>query len=144
MLDDTASRQLARIRCLPTQFQEFIPGDNIRVHVIGPDVYSVRIASDAVDYRYAGRDGIDVDMTPYQLPAEVEDRCLRLSATLALPFCGIDLKLRPDGVFFCFEVNPSPAYSYYQEQTGMPISDALVRYLAGISRGSAGAECRSP
>jgi hypothetical protein len=31
----------------------------------------------------------------------------------------------------CFEVNPSPAYSYYQELTGAPISDALVRYLAG-------------
>ena len=52
---------------------------------------------------------------------------------LDLPLCGIDLKRAVDGTFFCFEVNPSPAYSYYQDQTGQPIADALVDYLAGTN-----------
>jgi hypothetical protein len=30
---------------------------------------------------------------------------------------------------YCFEVNPSPAYSYYESHTGQPISAALARYL---------------
>jgi glutathione synthase/RimK-type ligase-like ATP-grasp enzyme len=57
--------------------------------------------------------------------------CLDLAADLRLPFAGIDLKLTPDGRVYCFEVNPSPAYSYYESNTGQPISLALARYLAG-------------
>jgi len=48
---------------------------------------------------------------------------------LSLALAGIDLKRTPDGAWYCFEANPSPAYSYYQEATGQPIADALVRLL---------------
>jgi hypothetical protein len=30
----------------------------------------------------------------------------------------------------CFEVNPSPGFSYYEGHTGQPISAAIARYLA--------------
>lgn len=131
MLDDAALKRLDCIRELPTQFQEFIVGENMRVHVVGDRVFAVRIVSEAVDYRYAGRDGLDVAMLPVALPEALSARCIRLSRLLRLPFCGIDFKVSPSGEYLCFEVNPSPAYSYYQEQAGIPISDALVRYLAG-------------
>jgi hypothetical protein len=32
---------------------------------------------------------------------------------------------------FCFEVNPSPGYSYFEANTGQPIARAVARYLAG-------------
>jgi glutathione synthase/RimK-type ligase-like ATP-grasp enzyme len=131
LLDDAALKKLDAIRALPTQFQAYIGGENVRVHVVGTRTFAVRIVSDAVDYRYAGRDGLDVDMVPFDLPDDVAARCVGLSARLGLPFCGIDFKVQPGGAYVCFEVNPSPAYSYYQELTGVPISDALVRYLAG-------------
>jgi hypothetical protein len=133
LLDDAALRKLDAIRTLPTQFQAFIGGDNVRVHVVGTRTFAARIVSDAVDYRYAGRDGLDVDMIPFDLPDDVAGRCIDLARRLGLPFCGIDFKVSPGGEYVCFEVNPSPAYSYYQEVTGAPISDALVRYLAGLS-----------
>lgn len=131
MLDDAALKRLEQIRVLPTQFQEFIAGENVRVHVVGDAVFAARIVSEAVDYRYAGRDGLEVEMEECTLPLDVAERCIALSRRLELPFCGVDFKVQPDGRYVCFEVNPSPAYSYYQEQTGLPMSDALVRYLAG-------------
>jgi hypothetical protein len=130
LLDDAALRNLGHIVDLPTQFQAFVAGDNVRIHVLGDTVFGVRIVSEAVDYRYAGQDGLDVDMQVFTPPDDVRDRCIRLSRMLELPFCGIDFKV-DGGEYCCFEVNPSPAYSYYQEHTGLPISDALVRYLAG-------------
>jgi hypothetical protein len=45
----------------------------------------------------------------------------------------MDLRRTPDGGFVCFEVNPSPAYSFYQDRTGQPIATAIARYLAGES-----------
>ena len=50
---------------------------------------------------------------------------------LGLDFAGIDLKLSPDGRVYCFEVNPCPAYSYYQDHAGQPIARAVAFYLAG-------------
>lgn len=132
VLDDAALARLEQIRALPTQFQQCIEGDNVRVHVVGNAIFAIRIVSQAIDYRYAGRDGLDVDMVPHTLPEPEAERCRALSKRLRLPFCGIDLMLQRDGTYVCFEVNPSPAYSYYQDMTGMPIADALVGYLAGI------------
>jgi glutathione synthase/RimK-type ligase-like ATP-grasp enzyme len=120
-----------RIRFLPTQFQKFIQGTNIRVHVIGDRIFATKVNTEAVDYRYAGRDGLDVDMESYQLPDSERERCLSLSRILRLPLCGIDLKLTPAGEYYCFEVNPSPAYSYYQEHSGQPIAEAIIDYLVG-------------
>lgn len=121
---------LERVRLLPTQFQAFVPGSNLRVHVAGDEVLAVEIRSAAVDYRYP-EDHEPVEIVPHELPDDVVARCLDLSRRLRLPLCGIDLKRTPDGDHVCFEANPSPAYSYYQQASGLDIASAIVRWLAG-------------
>lgn len=130
--------RLGRVGNLPTQFQAYVPGENVRVHVVGREVFATRIETASVDYRYAARDGEDVRMLPAELPPDVRLRCLDLSAALDLPLCGIDLKVTPGGEWYCFEVNPSPAYSYYEENTGQPIARAIVAYLEGGGAGVGG------
>jgi glutathione synthase/RimK-type ligase-like ATP-grasp enzyme len=129
-LDGPGIDQLHRLRDLPVQFQELVPGTDVRVHVVGDAVFATEIRSEAVDYRYAHRDGIDVGLSPISLPDGVRARCRRLAAALDLPFAGIDLRRRPDGTLVCFEVNPMPGFGYYEEHTGAPIADAVVRLLA--------------
>lgn len=124
-------KRIDRVRNLPTQFQEFISGKNVRVHVIGDRVFATGIDTQSIDYRYATRDGLEITMHPTELPAKVELACLDLSKSLDLPLCGIDLKVTPNEEWYCFEVNPSPAYSYYQQETGQPISRAIVEFLTG-------------
>lgn len=123
--------RLDRVRALPTQFQQLVEGDDVRVHVVGGEVFATRIRSSAADYRYAGRDGLDADLSATDLPDEVSQRSVDLAAALGLPFVGIDLRETPDGRFVCFEANPMPGYSYFQAHTGQPISEAVVRFLAG-------------
>lgn len=142
-LDTGAQRDLERLRNLPTQFQERIVGADVRVHVVGDELFACAIESDAVDYRYAARDQLEIAMTPCTLPDDVARACLRLSAELDLPFCGIDLKRTADGRYVCFEVNPSPAYSFYEECTGQSISAALVSYLGGRTSERSESACRS-
>lgn len=125
------SSRLRHLRNLPTQFQELVPGPNVRVHVVGERVFPTAIETEAVDYRYARRDGLEVSMRAVELDHGTADRCIDLSRRLDLPLCGIDLKQAPNGRWVCFEVNPTPAYSYYEEQTGQPIARAVVDHLAG-------------
>jgi ribosomal protein S6-L-glutamate ligase RimK-like protein len=132
-LDDADLARLDEIHACPVQFQEYIPGFDLRVHTIGNEVFATRIDSPGTDYRYANHGDDGTRLQAYEPPADLADRCWRLSAVLGLDFAGIDLRITPDGALYAFEVNPCPAYSYYEAHTGQPISLALARYLAGAT-----------
>ena len=124
--------QLARLELLrngPAQFQAFIPGENVRVHTVGDRLFATRVRTEAVDYRYARRDGHVMSMEPATLPRAIEEACLRIARELGLLLTGIDLKETPDGDYYCFEVNPCPGFIFYERQTGQPISTALADLL---------------
>jgi glutathione synthase/RimK-type ligase-like ATP-grasp enzyme len=130
MNDDDLGR-LDAIRWCPVQFQAFVPGVNVRVHVVGGEVFATRIDSDITDYRYASRLGGEATLSAVDLPDATAARCLALARGLGLEFVGIDLKITPQGEAYCFEVNPCPAYSYFEANTGQPIARAVARRLAG-------------
>ncbi len=124
--------RLDLIRWCPVQFQALVPGPDVRVHVIGRQVYATEIVSDILDYRYARRSGGSAELRATELPAETAEKCIALTHGLGLAFAGIDLKMTPDGEFYCFEVNPCPAFSFYEANTGQPIAHAVARYLADM------------
>ncbi len=119
--------RLADITFCPTQFQQYITGCDYRVHVVGSEIFACEVSTDATDYRYPN--GNSVEIRSCHLPREEEDRCQLLAAAMSLPVAGIDLRRSPDGEWYCFEVNPSPAFSYYQSESGQPISSAIARLL---------------
>lgn len=128
-VDEAALANLSRIRLCPVQFQECVSGFNVRVHVVGDQAIACRIDSDVVDYRYAEQEGGTTSVAPFELSRDVADKCIALAQALRLPFAGIDLMIASDGRTVCFEVNPSPGYSYFERQTGQRISHALADYL---------------
>jgi hypothetical protein len=103
----------ADIGSCPVQFQQYVPGVDHRVHVVGDDVFCARIESDVDDYRYASRQGGRAEVRPGRVPDEVADRCRSLSRAQRLAVAGVDLRRTPEGQWFCFEVNPSPAFSFF-------------------------------
>ncbi len=130
-LDAGAKRRLGLLRHCPTLFQKRLRGSNVRVHVVGQEVYATEIDAEAVDYRYASRQGADALLRPTTLEARTRERCLRASQILGLPLVGLDLMLADDGRTYCFEANPSPGYSFFEDATGQDISGALARLLRG-------------
>jgi glutathione synthase/RimK-type ligase-like ATP-grasp enzyme len=115
----------------PAQFQEYIAGDNIRVHVVGERWFAVRIQCEAVDYRYAAEEGYSLSMVPAVLPEDIVAKCISLTKELGLALSGIDLKETPSGEYYCFEVNTSPAFLFYESPARPAIADALAQFLAG-------------
>jgi glutathione synthase/RimK-type ligase-like ATP-grasp enzyme len=108
----------------PALFQRVVPGINYRAHVLNGEVFAVRIESTELDYRYGS-----TTMAAERLPDGVAQKCLELTARLGLYFSGIDLMRTPDDEWYCFEVNPSPGYSYFERGSGQPISAALARFM---------------
>ncbi|HET9767222.1 MAG TPA: hypothetical protein VFS60_10260 [Thermoanaerobaculia bacterium] len=128
LLDQASMTRIDAIRWCPTQFQQFIDGINVRVHVVGSELYATAAHTAAVDYRYG-----DTELTAYELDDVTAARCRSLAASLGLEFAGIDLKLAPNGDVYCFEVNPSPGFSYFEAATGQPIARAVARLLIGAA-----------
>jgi len=126
--------RLADVTTCPTQFQRHVPGTDVRVHVVGSEVFAAEVDSDADDYRYARVQGHRAPvLTGIDLPDAVADRCLDLAKRLRLPVAGIDLRRTPDGEWYCFEVNPSPGFTYYESKTGQPIAAAVAGLLTAAA-----------
>lgn len=121
--------RLGDIRWCPTQFQQYVPGTDVRVHVVGNSVFACEVISDADDYRYAGQQGFSVGMRSYDLPLEYVGKCQELCKAMGLALAGIDFRRTPDGEWYCFEVNPSPGFTYFQEYTQQPIAEAIASLL---------------
>jgi glutathione synthase/RimK-type ligase-like ATP-grasp enzyme len=123
--------RLGALHACPVQFQAYVPGFDVRVHTVGDDVFATRIDSTGTDYRYASHNGNGdgTRLEPYDIDDDLARRCRELAGALGLAFAGIDVRITPDGNVVCFEVNPSPAYSYYEAHTDQPISLAVARYL---------------
>lgn len=127
--------RLCLIQYCPVQFQARVDGFDVRVHVIGQRTIATKVLTTGTDYRYAHQEGGNTELESFEIPDSVADSCVRLTAALGLHFSGIDLKFAPDGQVYCFEVNPMPGYSYYESNTGQPISQYLAEYLMNAPRG---------
>jgi hypothetical protein len=132
-LQETDLARLDALRACPVMFQRYVEGTDLRVHVVGERAIATAVGSSATDYRYAHLGGESPDLRAFDLSDELGERCTALAAGLGLDFAGIDLRLTPDGQAVCFEVNPCPAFSYYESHTGQPIAEAVASYLAGMA-----------
>ena len=128
-------RRLDDIRWCPVQFQAYVDGVDVRVHVIGDEVFATRVSSRATDYRYAATGGGEpARLEAVDLDDEIAERCVELTRRLGMEFTGLDLRLTEAGEVVCFEANPCPAYAYYEGHTGQPIAAAVARHLASAAR----------
>jgi hypothetical protein len=135
-LNETNAARLHLLSALPVQFQAYVPGADVRVHVVGERVFAAEIASPVIDYRYASRYGASITMKAAQLPRAVGKRCVDLARMMELPLAGIDFRRRPDGEYVCLEVNPMPAYTFFEANAELPISHALAELLINGKTGT--------
>lgn len=109
----------------PVLFQRYVPGTNVRVHVVGAEAIACAIESDRVDYRYS--EATRISQTA--LPWEVAERCVTLTQRLGLLVAGLDLIVTPRGEWYCLEVNPNPAFSAFELSDSYSIASKVARML---------------
>jgi len=122
-----------RLRHAPMLFQARIPKRvELRITVVGQEVLAAEIHSQAtrrtqVDWRH-----YDWGHTPYlvhQLPDSIRRACLELVARLGLRFGAIDMIVTPDDRYVFLEINPNGQWLWIEEETGLPIADAICDTL---------------
>jgi glutathione synthase/RimK-type ligase-like ATP-grasp enzyme len=127
------------VRYCPVLFQAYVPKKmELRVTVVGEQVFAAEIHSQESNHtRHDWRryDWYQTRYLPHDLPREVKRRCLQLVERLGLCFGAIDLIQTPDGRYVFLEINPNGQYLWIEQQTGLPISEAVGEVLMAGARG---------
>lgn len=127
-------RQLDSVRLAPVIFQEFVPGVDLRVTIVGDTVLAAEIDATEtiypVDMRMVVGDARVRDVT---LPTPLGDALLRLMRRLGLVYGAIDLRRRSDGEYRFLEVNPAGQWLFVEQRTGLPITEAVATKLMELA-----------
>ena len=115
----------------PVLLQDWVPGRDVRVHVVSGVAFGTEIVSDGVDYRF---DGGAQEYRVCSVPPGVAELCLRVLELEGLIIAGLDFRVTPEGAWYCLESNPVPTFLPYEMMTGQPIGDALLDALIAANR----------
>jgi len=72
-------------------------------------------------------------MAPAVLPERVAESCRLMARNMNLLFAGIDLRRTADGCWYCFEVNPSPGFTFFEAMTGQPLAASVADLLLRLN-----------
>lgn len=123
-------QRLELLKLAPVIFQHYIRGVDLRVTVIGEQVFAAEIdarhTSYPVDMRMVIGEGT---VRPVRLPRALERKLLALQRRLGLVYGAIDLKRDEAGEYHFLEVNPAGQWMFVEQRTGLPISQAHAQLL---------------
>ncbi|MGA8890132.1 MAG: alpha-L-glutamate ligase [Anaeromyxobacteraceae bacterium] len=123
----------ARLRAGPAIFQERVRGLDLRVTMVGREIFAMsmdaRAGGDPDDVR-VDWEKVSATARPAVLPAELRRRLVTLLRALGLRYGAVDLRRRRDGGYAFLEVNPGGQWMHAEAATGHPIGAALARLLA--------------
>lgn len=120
-----SDEHLQNLKYAPITLQQMVSGVDIRVFVVGDDVFACEIQTDQLDFR----NDAAPEITAIDLPAAIADQSHAIAAGLHLCWAGIDFRRDAEGAWWFFEANPSSMFLGFEQRTGLPISDALCSLL---------------
>jgi glutathione synthase/RimK-type ligase-like ATP-grasp enzyme len=122
---------LGEVRHAPVIFQEYIEAVyDLRITLVGDAIFAAAIHSQETSYPVDFRmDMANAQITPIELPADLEERLHAYRRALGLEYGAVDMRLRPDGEYVFLEINPAGQWLFVEEKTQQPIAAALARLL---------------
>jgi hypothetical protein len=105
-------------------FQEYLPGPEYRIYVVGDQVWQFAVTSPSLDYRVHQDAALEVVTFLDQEVARVLD----LMSRLGLDFAAVDMRCNASQVCF-LEINDGPMFVAFDNLVGRQISGAIVDWL---------------
>lgn len=123
-LDKTELR--GGLAATPAIIQKRMVAPEIRIYVIGQSAFAFEVRSSSLDYR------VNQDAELVLLPEVPKELCMlrKLMSLLRMDFGAADFKTDPDtGQLLFLELNSSPMFARFDEESGGQLCAAIVREL---------------
>jgi len=117
----------------PAIFQQEIEREfDIRTVVVGEQVFSMsikQVGEKAGDVDYRDQRGKNLECARYDLPRDLQKKCVELVKHFNLKYSSMDFILGKDGIHYFLENNPNGAWLFVQNGGNHPIAEALAKVL---------------
>ena len=126
--------RLDLVRYAPVIFQEYVPGVDLRITMIGDEIFAAEIDARNTSYEIDMRMVVGESLVaPVTLPDALQTRLRNLQHRLKLVYGAIDMRRTAAGEYVFLEVNPAGQWLFVEQRTGLPITKALADYLCAVS-----------
>ena len=126
--------KLDAVRYAPVIFQEYVPGVDLRITVVGEKLYAAEIDARASAYPVDMRMVVgEAKVQAIKLPDWLEQALLALQNRLNLEYGAIDMRRTDDGDYLFFEVNPAGQWLFAEQRAGLPVTRAVARHLCELA-----------
>jgi len=128
---------LSGLHVSPALFQQLIKGTDIRVTVMGRQIFATEICKTAalageIDWRVAITNQSGLLYSPTTLPVSLESACFSVVRELDLVFGVFDFIRTSAGEYWFLEINPNGQWGFIELETGQPLSQAMASlFLSG-------------
>ena len=124
--------RLEALRFGPAILQRYVAGVDVRVTVVGDDLFAAEIDATATSCPHDFRPVLaECPVAATTLPEDVAEGLLRTVRALGLSYAAVDLRRDGEGRHHFLEANPAGQWLFVEARTGQPISAALAALLAG-------------
>ncbi len=118
----------------PHLFQKCIKkAFDLRVTIVGHKLFCIRIDSQSGEGKTDWRNDYSVAMEAFELPGEIQTKCLNLMRRLGLNYGALDFILTPDDQYVFLEINCAGQYLWIEQRTSLQISKEIANLLAGAA-----------
>jgi len=118
--------RLKGLKSSPVLFQQLINGPDVRIHIVGEEMFAEKIISSSVDYRTIKGNNYQ----KIEVPPIIQQGCINLVKETCTPFLGIDFKIEgKTGDWYFLEANNMPCYQGYDVRSGYKISGAIKNWF---------------
>jgi glutathione synthase/RimK-type ligase-like ATP-grasp enzyme len=130
--------EIEKVRHAPIIVQEIVQGLDIRINVIGHEIFGAEAAPTTEQAELDCRIDPRVKWEKHSIDEELKRDLRAFVRRLGLHYGSIDMRRTSEGRYVFFEVNPSGQFLFIEIDTGHPLSDAMAAMLL-----SAGSETQS-
>lgn len=128
--EDLTDSRLDDLATSPIQFQEFAPGDDLRVFFLeGEVIGGIRYASEQFSFKLDIEDGKEIDVEPLDPSDAIKVAVERVAKASELPFGAVDVRREPNGEFKVLELNEVPRFAAADLDCGQDVAGKLADYL---------------
>jgi hypothetical protein len=124
-LSDFLATDDPKMKSYPRFVQQVMERPELRIYVVGRNLFGFRLLSPDLDYRTAH----NVTLEPTDVPLSIGKCLIALCSKLGIDFGAADFMQDSEGVLQFLEINSQPMFARFDHIVGGKLSDAIIDHL---------------
>lgn len=121
--------EIDKVRHAPIIVQEIVQGLDIRINVIGNQIFGAEAAPTTQEAELDCRIDPQVKWEKHAIDEALQRNLKAFVRRLGLQYGSIDMRRTPEGRYVFFEINPSGQFLFIEIDTGHPLCNAMAAML---------------